>query len=402
MNKIKWVLNRLFCYLLNILLNICFHKNKKKILFGCKPAPYTKDAFIHNTKYLFLSLQNNSNYQTLFLCDNTKLIQEFKKIGIKNIAKRNSLKGIWAILTSAYWFCDITANQVTRFNAQNTNAIIINLWHGASGLKKVGYDAIESQLKFKRKDFQDCVYKALKKMDNYYITNSSYESQCRKSAFGATEEQIVILGSPRLDVLYKDIPNAEIFMEEDFNNIKNLKKEGKNLIIYMPTFRDTGKDISGWLKSDRIRIFLKNTNSVLICKLHPFDKNVIDFSLGNEFYKMANDSDVYPILKYTDALITDYSSVYFDYLHLNKPIIYYIPDLKEYETKCRGFYRPYETLTAGIYAKNEDELLQAMQDIVNGIDNYKAKRKALLDEMFVFQDGNNCKRVIDWLNSLEE
>ncbi|MBQ2871928.1 CDP-glycerol glycerophosphotransferase family protein, partial [bacterium] len=213
---------------------------------------------------------------------------------------------------------------------------------------------------------------------------------------------IKILGSPRLDVLLHDIPNAEMFMEEDFNNIKNFKTQGKKIFIYMPTFRDTGKDISGWLKSDKLKEFLHNNNAVLVCKLHPFDKNSLDFELSEDFYKMDSDSDVYPILKYTDALITDYSSVYFDYLLLDKPILYYSPDLKEYQEKCRGFYEPYDKLTAGAITQTEQELFDAMQNVIDGVDNYKEQRKALRDRMFKYQDGRNCERVIEWIKSLDK
>ena len=87
---------------------------------------------------------------------------------------------------------------------------------------------------------------------------------------------------------------------------------------------------------------------------------------------------------------------------MDKPILYFIPDLSEYTRQCRGFYEPYENLTAGIYAKTEDELLKGLTDIINGIDNYKEKRKTLRDRMFVFQDGNNCQRNVEFIRGLEK
>lgn len=191
-------------------------------------------------------------------------------------------------------------------------------------------------------------------------------------------------------------------MEEDYNNIKSLYKQGKKLFFYVPTFRDTQKDISGWLKSRNLHNFLHENNIVLVCKLHPFDKNSLDSDLVEDFYKMASDSDIYAVLKYSDALITDYSSIYFDYLLLDKPILYYVPDLEEYQEKCRGFYRPYEELTAGIKTYNEDELINAMQNVVNGVDNYKGQREKLRDKMFKYQDGRNCERVVEWIRSLDK
>lgn len=191
-------------------------------------------------------------------------------------------------------------------------------------------------------------------------------------------------------------------MEEDFAKIKSFKEAGKKLFFYMPTFRDTGKDISGWLKSNKLKEFLRQNNAVLVCKLHFADKNSLNFELTEDFYKMDSDSDIYPVLKYSDALITDYSSIYFNYLLLDKPILYYPIDLAEYQEKCRGFYEPYDKLTAGVKAYNEQELINAMQDVINGVDNYKEERKALRDRMFKYQDGCNCERVVEFIRSLNK
>ena len=117
---------------------------------------------------------------------------------------------------------------------------------------------------------------------------------------------------------------------------------------------------------------------------------------------MDSNADIYPVLKYSDALITDYSSIYFDYLLLDKPIIYYPIDLEEYQKKCRGFYRPYEELTAGVKAYNEQELINAIQDVINGVDDYKEERKVLRDKIFKYQDGRNCERVVEWIKNLDK
>lgn len=115
---------------------------------------------------------------------------------------------------------------------------------------------------------------------------------------------------------------------------------------------------------------------------------------------MSNNSDVYPILKHTDALITDYSSVYFDYLLLDKPILYYSPDIEEYQEQCRGFYSPYAELTAGVITQTEEELFKEIRNVIDGIDNYKTQRKTLRDKLFKHQDGNNCERITNWVLTL--
>ena len=389
-----------------IILGFIIKTNDNIVLLGNKPTPFfkgnnAKEQFIHNTKYLYLSLSNTEkSIKTVYLCDNQKMCNIFKEKGYKHVYSRNSIKGILNSLKAKYWFSDYDITSINNSIFFN-NAIYINAWHGIP-LKKIGADSEHLYKPIKLNSFFNFIYNKLRIKINFLIVNSKYEQSCYETAFLTEKKKIKILGSPRLDVLLHDIPNAEMFMEEDFNNIKNFKAQGKKIFIYMPTFRDTGKDISGWLKSDKLKEFLHNNNAILVCKLHPGDKNSLDFELSEDFYKMDSDSDVYPILKYTDALITDYSSVYYDYLLLDKPILYYSPDLKEYQEKCRGFYEPYENLTAGAITQTEDDLFNAMQNVINGIDNYKEKRKALRDRMFKYQDGRNCERVIEWIKSLDK
>ena len=392
--KINWTINKIYVYALNLVFNIFIKKDSNILLSGCKFKLTGKEVFNYNSKYLFLYItQNYPDMKFYWLCDDKNMLREFHKRGFKNVVSRRSPKGIWAILTAKYWFCDLEAPQISEFCSKNSAATIINLWHGSSGLKKVQLDNKDVD-KNKIKLFLNYKY-------SYHVVNSDYEAECRKSAFNAKNNEIKFFGSPRLDILYKNIENAEIFMDEDFTNIKRFKEQGKTIILYTPTFRDTGKNISSWLKAQQLKDILKNNNAVLVCKLHPRDNNSLNFKLPEEIYEMNKHSDIYPVLRFSDALITDYSSIYFDYLHLNKPIIYHIPDLDEYQKKCRGFYRPYETLIAGICTRTDDELFKALIDAINGIDNYEEQRKNLLNEMFITQDGNNCERIVKWIRSLD-
>ena len=397
--KIKWILTILLSGFLEGFLSIFIKRDKTILLFGLKPEPFIKDLFIHNSKYFFLYLQDKCDYKAVWLCDDKKMIKQFKEQIKKNVYTRHSIKGIYYILKAKYWMCDITANQITRFNSSKTNAIIINFWHGIP-LKKIGYDASEKLYNFKKDGLQEKVYKLLKKEDDFFVVNGDFEQLCYTTAFQKDKELIKILGSPRLDVLFNDIPKSDLFMERDFEIIKSFKKNGKKLFIYMPTWRDTGADVSNWLKSKKLKEFLRQNNSIFICKLHPSDKNSSNLRSDETIYIMDKESDVYPILKYTDALITDYSSVYFDYLLLDKPILYFVPDLQEYQEKCRGFYRPFEELIAGAQNSTEQELINSIEDVIKGIDNYQEQRCTLRNRMFKYQDGKNCERNIEWVRSL--
>lgn len=393
-DKIKFLIKVIIRITIGNFLCLFFKRNPKRCVFALKLNQTKSDAFLHNTKYLFLYLSNTKRLDCAWLCDDKKQREILNNAGYENVYTRNSLKGFYYTITSKYFFYDIHQHSITYYFLKN--AVLINLWHGIP-LKKVGKDAIE------KKNIAGKIQRIISLPSDYFILNNdNYEKEKFISAFESKENQLIYLGSPRLDILYKDIKNSELFMKQDYKNIKNYKVQEKKIFVYMPTFRDTGKDISRWLKSEKLQQILKNNNAILICKLHSLDKNSLDFDLSEEFYKMDSDSDVYPILKYTDALITDYSSVYFDYLLLDKPILYYSPDLKEYQEKCRGFYEPYEKLTAGAITQTEEELFSAMQNVIDGVDNYTEQRKALRDRMFKYQDGRNCERIVEWVKSLDK
>lgn len=391
-----------FAKITSFILSLIIHRSSKIILLTC--SPLQSDKFLHNSKYLYLYLENNKNlnYIPVWICNSNQMRQSLHAYGFNNVFTSNSLYGIYYILKAKYWFTDFQFLDTCKKYLFGSS-VRINLWHGIPQ-KKIQFDDDSSYgFYHKLNKFVQIIYNTLRfNNDSYYVVNGEYEKECFKTAFLVSKDNLPILGSPRLDVLLNDIPNSTVFMEEDFKNIKSMYDEGKKIFIYMPTFRDTGVDISGWLKSDKLKQFLEDNNTVLVCKLHPFDKNSLDFELDKSFYKMDCDSDVYPILKYTDALITDYSSVAFDYLLLDKPIIYHVPDLQEYQDTCRGFYMPYEDFAVGEKTENNSEIITAMQNVIDGVDNYKEQRKALRDRMFKYHDGKNCERVVEWIRSLDK
>ena len=400
--QIKFFIKNITRISLKSLVSLLTIRDRKIIVMGLR-TPVTainsiaKDYFMHNTKYLFLRFAKDTDIKMVYLCDDVEAIKKFKKFGFTNVYPRKSFKGIYYALRAKYWIYNNTTYCDIGNDILSGGATCINLWHGIP-LKKIGWNMTDTH-----KNFSPLIYKIwnfLRLKDDYYNVNSQYEQSCYESAFLTDKEKIKILGSPRLDVLFKDIEHSDIFMEEDFRAIKRFKELNKKIFMYTPTFRDTGKDISGWLKSDCLKQFLKNNNAVLVCKLHFADKNSLNFELTDELYKMDSNSDIYPVLKYSDALITDYSSIYFDYLLLDKPIIYYPIDIDEYREQCRDFYKPYEEMTAGIKAYKEAELINAMQSVTDGVDNYKEIRKVLRDRMFKHQDDKNCERVVEWIKSL--
>lgn len=213
----------------------------------------------------------------------------------------------------------------------------------------------------------------------------------------------IILGYPTHDILYS-------------NNFGDLNKltEGRYLkvILWMPTFR---KSVEGRRDSlidsslgipiiESIEMFndlnnlLETNNILLIIKIHPMQdlRTVKIKSLSNILLLDGNDVktlkiDNYRLMKDTDALISDYSSSVYDYLHLDRPIAYTMDDVSNY--KLGLVVNNPDSLMAGHALYNYRQFKEFIVDIIYERDKYKEKRKELFDKVWKYHDGNSCERL---------
>lgn len=135
-------------------------------------------------------------------------------------------------------------------------------------------------------------------------------------------------------------------------------------------------------------------NDVFIIKMHPFIQNKINIKeeYANKIVDLTNYKDINELLLITDLLITDYSSVIFEYSFMEKPIIFYVPDLEEYNNG-RSFFYDYDEYMYGITAKTEEELITSINNAtVNKEKLVKFKHKFLNK-----CDGNSTKRFVEEL-----
>ena len=183
------------------------------------------------------------------------------------------------------------------------------------------------------------------------------------------------------------------------------KLEFRRVILYTPTYRDydpkmTSEITKNLATNERFIDYLRQNGLLLLILPHPFEYNLLK-SFENQNVVMLdrkrfleNNIEIYDILPAVDILITDYSSIYFDYLLLNRPIIFYVPDLEKYRYE-RGFLlEPYEMWTPGDKAKTVEELILALDEAINNPKKWERERCWLRDVMFEYQDGNSSERII--------
>ena len=167
-------------------------------------------------------------------------------------------------------------------------------------------------------------------------------------------------------------------------------------MLYAPTFRDY-KYRSPLTESflEKLDKFLLAENKYLLYKPHPFTENV-DLTQYKKIISIERNVDILDLLIIADILITDYSSVFYDYLLTMRPIIFFAEDLERY-TEVRDFYYDYETFVPGPIVKSGDELIDLLKNLDQWESKFKAKRKLMRDQFNKYHDGRSTERIIELL-----
>ncbi len=182
---------------------------------------------------------------------------------------------------------------------------------------------------------------------------------------------------------------------EMYGELVKFRKMGGKTIFFMPTFRDTGGGPfeNGAIDMMRMSEFCKKNNLMFVCKFHPY-LTLGNVTLPDNIRLVDSKSDAYPLLPLCDLLLTDYSSVYFDFLLVDNPMVFYPYDLKEYISKNRELLFDYDSMTPGKKVMTEDELYTAFEDIMlKNIDDFVDVRQKLRDLSFSNADGQAAKRL---------
>ena len=167
--------------------------------------------------------------------------------------------------------------------------------------------------------------------------------------------------------------------------------ENKKIVLYAPTFRGNSQsDAKMPLNFDIERVANELPEDyILALKTHPFVKDSIEIK-NNKIVDLSDYDIINDILILTDLLITDYSSVVFEYALLERPMIFYADDLENYEHE-RDFYYKYEDFVPGPIVKNTEELIEVLK--TNNYDYEKIR--AFKNKFFDYTDGKSSERFVD-------
>lgn len=356
-----------------------FRRDTKKWVFS------SHNFFSDNSRYLFTDNYNPYGIRKIWIAKNEKERAYVSSLGYECYIK-GSYKSVIHRLTAKYFIYTCYISDIGY--QYSKNAIAINLWHGIP-LKKIEFDIKKGPLTRK---FDSSIKSKIKHPEvyrpvNYVLCPSEFVYKYSyKTAFKISQDQILDFPYPR-NIYLKSLQSPE----------------NKNYtFLYAPTWRDSQVDFinSDLLDLDKINSFCQRNNCLFKIKLHPNTKHSVDTTKYDHiiFINASEDTNIY--LAEADCLITDYSSIFFDYLILDRPILFYIFDEGIYKSQNREIYNEVDNIVVGEKLYDLESLLNIMLSKLEGNDTLLAQRRNAIKLFNLSFDDTNNKRLIDTINDL--
>lgn len=366
--------------------------DENMVFFSSFNGKYYTDS----PKSIYLYMKSNPEFKNYKFVWAFSEPENHKDLECKNtiIVKQGSKSYEKYLSMAKYW---VTNHRVYDYIYPKKSQIYVQCWHGTP-LKRLGFDLQKTDNALNTLKEMQHKYLIEAKKINYMVSPSKFTSEKLRSAFNLKkvhkENNIIEQGYPRNDFLYNHT-------EEDVKRIKQrLGIDGinKKIILYAPTWRDNqhqagvGYTYKTEVDFDKLQKELQN-EYIILFRAHYFVSNSFDFEKYKGFiYNVSDLDDVNETYVVSDILITDYSSVFFDYANLKRPMLFYMYDFEEYKDEMRGFYIDLDELPGEI-TKTEDELINAIRHTKTF--EYNEKYKKFNDKFNYLDDGQAAKRTVE-------
>lgn len=379
-----------------------YRKNYKKIDVDDKMIifeAFFAKKYACSPKAIYEYMAHNSKY------DDYKFVWAFRKPNEARelfrdkkviLVKYDSKKYYRYYAKAKYW---IRNTRLPECIIKKDNQVYIQCWHGTP-LKKLGFDIkVKGNNPLSSNRLVRKQYNHDSKMYDYMISPSKYCTEKLISSFNleklGKKDIIVEKGYPRNDELFK-------FNEEYVRKVKEnlgipLEKE---VIMYAPTFRDNQHKLGvGYthdlmLDLDKLKEELGD-KYVILLRLHYHVANKINvYKYSGFVYDVSPYDNINDLYIISNMLITDYSSVFFDYANLKRPMLFYMYDLEQYKGDTRDFYIDLQELPGPIL-KSEEEVIDSIKNIENIEKEYKEKYRKFNEKFNYLDDKDSSKRVVE-------
>lgn len=353
--------------------------DKRKIFF----ESFHGKSYSHNPKYIYekmLQMRYDKIYDFVWSYEG-----KLKIPGNPIIVNRNCEKYYELLASSKY----LVNNISFPVKKKRKGAVYIQTTHGTP-LKHMGEDIKNDSSKI----IKGNITSEAKKWD-YLISPNQYSHDIFKRAF-LFKKEILDKGYPANDIFYEKINKKR----NEIKKALNINPE-KKIILYAPTFRDTERDINGNpyfdLPLDLNKFYDEfNDKYIILLRFHYLISNniKIEDKLKKFVLDVSNYDDVHELLLVSDILITDYSSVFFDYAHSKNPILFFMPDFKIYKENIRGLYLDIKKDLPGPIFFNENELVNGIKNISKIKKRFEYRYGEFYNKYCELGHGNSSEEVI--------
>jgi len=358
----------IFIYLLlfRVFFSICkWSAQKEKTIFityfGC------------NASYVVKALEEHTNQEIIIITNKNTFVPFYESkrktvIGLSSFHLIKWVRFIYHLATSKTIMVDNYYGflAATPFK-EGTRCI--QLWHAAGAIKTFGFEdeSVRNRSKGAVRRFNK-VYDRF----SHVVVGSDEMADIFNRSFGVEPNRIVKTGVPRTDLFFNEEAQKEI--KEKLYGVFPILRD-KKVILYAPTFRDNHEKEGQYPLDAETLLHALGSDYILMIKNHPVITHTPSEHLEGSVINVSNYKDVNHLLLLTDILITDYSSIPFEFSLMEKPMIFYAYDLKEY-TQIRGIQGEYRDIVPGPIARNTEDIIKYIQE--NSFDeitikNYKNK-----------------------------
>lgn len=346
-------------------------------------------------KYIYEYMQKNYpklNYIWVFNNPDKNVI-----IGNAEKVKKGTKEYYDAYSKAKFW---VSNARLPLYLNKKENQIYIQTWHGTP-LKRLANDMKVVRMPgTTTANYKKNFYAETSRWD-YLVSPNRYSTNIFKTAFWMDEERTWEIGYPRNDIL--------VNRSNDQEYINQIKKdlnlpEDKKVIMYAPTWRDDEFVKKGQYLFD-LKINLENLqkelgeNYVILLRMHYLIANALDLNGYEDFaIDVSNYSDISELYLISDALITDYSSVMFDFGILKRPQYFFAYDIEKYDKGLRGFYMDYMNDLPGEIITDEFKLAEELKNIDEHKEKYKEKIEKFYEKFCSLEKGQSSKFIGDYIN----
>jgi len=350
-------------------------------------------GYSDNPKALYLTLQKQRpELQLVWIF--AKEPNAAVKAACPNWVLRNSPKYYYLMARAQYWIFN-TRQPLSLKKRRET--MYLQTWHGTP-LKRLGLDMDEVHMPGTNTEQYKKNFSVQAKEWNYLLSPNLYSSTIFKRAFDF-RGLLLETGYPRNDLLYA--PDRQQQAEQIKQSLR--LPPGKKVILYAPTWRDDEFVKKGQYRFN-LKLDLKQMQSrlgddyIVLLRMHYLIAEHLDLTAFDGFaYDVSAYGDIAELYLISDLLITDYSSVFFDYAHLNRPMVFFTYDLEKYASVLRGFYFDFEAVVPGPLLKESHQVIDYIEDIATQSKQYEDKYVAFQERFCSLDDGKASQRVVDGL-----